>query len=236
VTTGSVNPATPLEGTSWQLTPAAPLGVNLGDVVVTARFEDGQVSGKSGCNSYTGPYKLDGSSLTIGPSLAGTRMACGPAETAVEAAYLDRLPKVASYSIDGQTLTLADSGGGTILEYAASSTADAIQGQWTVLSYYSGNAVTSVLGGADLTAEFAADRVMGNTGCNTFDGPYEVDGEAIRIGPLASTRAACPTEELQKQETDYLAALQLATSFQVAGSRLDLLRPGGTYAVSFEKA
>jgi heat shock protein HslJ len=236
VTTGSSSSGTPLEGTSWELAPAAPLGVSLGQVVVTARFEAGTMSGKSGCNSYTAPYELSGSSLTIGPNIAGTKAACPAPETAVETAYLGRLPKVASYEIDGQTLTLADSGSTTILEYTATNQAEAIVGKWTVLSYYSGNAVTSVLGGADLTADFGGDgRIAGNTGCNSFNGPYEVNGDTIKIGPLASTKAACTSDELSKQEADYLNALQLATTFQVAGDRLDLFRPGGTYAVSFEK-
>ncbi len=34
-------------------------------------------------------------------------------------------------------------------------------------------------------------RVSGNDGCNDFTGAYEVDGPALRLGPLASTRKAC---------------------------------------------
>ena len=47
---------------------------------------------------------------------------------------------------------------------------------------------------------------------------------------------ACTSEELSKQETDFLAALELATSFLVTGDRLDLLRDGGTIAVTLQKA
>jgi putative lipoprotein len=78
--------------------------------------------------------------------------------------------------------------------------------------------------------------VSGDTGCNRFSGSYTVDGQNITIGPLASTRAACPDEELQQQETDFLAALELATTFQVTGDRLDLFREGGTYAATLERA
>ena len=34
-------------------------------------------------------------------------------------------------------------------------------------------------------------RVSGNDGCNDFTGAYTVDGAALRLGPLASTRKAC---------------------------------------------
>jgi heat shock protein HslJ len=78
--------------------------------------------------------------------------------------------------------------------------------------------------------------VSGNAGCNNYNGPYEIDGDSISIGPLAGTKMACSSDELSKQETDYLAALELAESFTVTGNRLDLLREGGTIAATLEKA
>ncbi len=225
---------TPLEGTTWQLTADAPLGVALAGAGVTARFEDGKLSGRSGCNEYNGTYEVDGDALTIGPNIASTNMACPAPQMAVEQAYLSRLPKVASFTIDGDTLTLADDGGETVLTYEATDPAEAIQGQWEVTSYYAGTAVTSVLGGVSLTAEFNSDgTVSGNTGCNTFNGPYEIDGENITIGPLTTTLAACGTMELDQQQSDYLNALALARTFEVAAGRLDLLRDGGTIAVTY---
>ena len=225
----------PLEGTNWVLA-GDELGEPLGDTAVSALFSEGTVAGQGGCNRYTGPYDVEGDALTIGPEIASTQIACGPAETAVERAYLDRLPRVASYAIEGTALTLSDGDGEVLLAYEASIGAEAIIGDWTVTSYYSGNAVTSVLGDVTLTANFTESEVSGNAGCNNFTGPYSVDGDSIAIGPLATTRKACESEEISKQETDYLAALDLATTFMVTGTRLDLLRDGGTIAVTLEKA
>jgi heat shock protein HslJ len=230
---GEEGPGKPLEGTAWQLAADSPLGVALAGVGVTARFEDGAVSGNSGCNTYNGPYEVDGQDLTIGPDLATTEMACPAPQMAVERAYLTRLPKVASYAIDGDTLTLADEDGKTLLTFEATDPAEAIQGTWEVTGYYAGTAITSPLGGVTLTAEFSDGRVSGNTGCNTFNGPYEIDGENITIGPLATTLAACPTPELDQQQADYLNALDLAVTFEVAAGRLDLLREGHTFAVTY---
>ena len=226
--------ATQLEGTDWVLSADAPLGVALEAIAVTAQFEDGKVSGHSGCNRYSASYALDGDSLTIGPDIAGTNMACPRAQMAVEQAYLGRLPKVAGYAIDGDTLTMSDDQGDTILRFEATDPTQAIHGEWEVVSYYDGGtAITSVLGGVTMTAEFQDGTVSGTTGCNSYNGPYEIDGQNITIGPLSSTLAACPTPELDKQQTDYLAALELARTFQVTGDRLDLFREGDTYAVSY---
>ena len=231
----SDTPSVSLEGPTWELSPEPALGSPLDGIVVTARFEDGTLSGESGCNTYSPSYEVDGTSLTIGSEIAGTNMACPPAETAVERAYLERLPQVTAYRISNGTLTLLN-GDQPLLRYDATVAAAAILGDWVVTSYFSGNAITSVLGGVDMTTTFAAQDVTGSTGCNTFNGPYQIAGDEITIGPLASTRVACPTEELQQQETDFLAALSLATTFRVTGNRLDLLRPGDTIAATFERA
>jgi heat shock protein HslJ len=228
-------PSVSLEGPTWALSSEPTPGSPLDGIVVTARFKDGTMSGESGCNTYTTSYAVDGNSLTIGSEIAGTRRACPPAETAVERAYLERLPQVSAYRISGGTLTLLN-GDQALLRYDATIATEAILGDWIVTSYLSGDAITSVRGGVDMTTTFAARNVTGNTGCNTFHGPYQVKGDEITIGQLASTTAACPTEELQQQETDFLAALRLATTFRVTGNRLDLLRPGDTIAATFARA
>ena len=226
-----------LEGTNWVLSESTDLGVPLDGVTVSARFQDGTVAGTSGCNSYTGPYEVDGEDLTIGPEVASTQMACEDPQAAVEQAYLAALPEVASFAIADETLTLSNGDGDALLVFDASVGADAIVGSWTVTSYYAGDAILSVTGDATLTADFADDgSVSGNAGCNNYNGPYEIDGDSITIGPLAGTKMACTSEELSKQETDFLAALELATTFVVTGDRLDLLRDGGTIAVTLQKA
>ena len=48
---------------------------------------------------------------------------------------------------------------------------------------------------------------------NTYSGPYTVSGWSMTIGPLASSRAACSTAELNTQEQQFQAALQAVTSW-----------------------
>jgi heat shock protein HslJ len=44
-----------------------------------------------------------------------------------------------------------------------------------------------------------AGKIAGNGSCNRFFGPAEISGSAIKLGPLGSTRMACP-EAVMNQE------------------------------------
>jgi heat shock protein HslJ len=58
-----------------------------------------------------------------------------------------------------------------------------------------------------------AGKVAGNASCNRFFGPAEISGKNIKLGPLGSTRMACP-EAVMNQETKYLNALQAAERYE----------------------
>ena len=80
--------------------------------------------------------------------------------------------------------------------------------------------------GIDTDDRFSpANTVTGNGGCNQFNGPYSVNGQSLRIGPLASTSMACESG-ISTQEQAYLQALQSTSSFELTGNQL-ILRDGG---------
>ena len=222
----------PLVGSHWVLSGNTDLGVPTSDVVVTAAFKAGVLSGNSGCNGYSTTYEVHGAKLTISPQIAGTLVGCPPAPSAVEQEYRTRLPQVASYSINGQTLTLEDGSGTALLIYAAIEGGSAIAGKWTTTSYYTGTAIQSVEVGSTLTADFKSGQVSGESGCNSFGGPYDVKGATIKLGPFRSTLKACTDPVIATQEQKYLAALGLATSYQVTGPRLELFRADGGIAAT----
>jgi heat shock protein HslJ len=224
-----------LVGVNWVLTDQASLGVALAGVTVTARFEDGSISGDSGCNAYNASYTTSGTKMTIGPDIATTQRACTTGSD-VEQAYLARLPRVTSYRIAGTTLSLLGRGGDAILVYRASDGAREIRGAWTVTGYYTGTAIQSVIATTTLTAEFAERDVSGDGGCNLFNGAYETTGDKISIGPLASTLRACADPAVDTQESQYLAALELATTFRITGNRLELFRADGGIAATLERS
>jgi heat shock protein HslJ len=73
---------------------------------------------------------------------------------------------------------------------------------------------SGVIDNAQATLSFPeAGKVAGRGSCNRFFGPAQVSGDAVKMGPLGSTRMACP-EAVMNQETKYLNALQAAERFE----------------------
>jgi heat shock protein HslJ len=69
-------------------------------------------------------------------------------------------------------------------------------------------------------------RAFGEAGCNSFQGGYELDGDRLAFGPLASTRMFCEGPR-QEQEDRYLAALARIVRFAIADGELRLFPDGG---------
>jgi heat shock protein HslJ len=73
-------------------------------------------------------------------------------------------------------------------------------------------------------------RATGNTGCNSFAGPYELGGASLRFGALASTRRACVDEALNRQEAAFMRALDDTRSWRIADGTLVLSGETGVVA------
>jgi heat shock protein HslJ len=110
-------------------------------------------------------------------------------------------------------------------------------GDWEASAIPNGVTFGSPLPGTRITARFADDgSVSGSTACNVYRGSYSVDGEAIAIGPPASTRKACLSPEgVMEQEAAYLAALPTAVRYRLEGNSLDLFAADGTYVISYAR-
>jgi heat shock protein HslJ len=81
-----------------------------GDEHLTLEFlPDGTVKGSGGCNTFTGTYSLDGSTLQFGP-FASTKKSCGPAMDEQEFTYLSFLNRVVGVKVDGDEMDLSMEG------------------------------------------------------------------------------------------------------------------------------
>jgi heat shock protein HslJ len=204
-----------LIGTAWLLTELNAQPV-LDEPAVTATFsDDGQLSGSSGCNTYSTGYERspDDNSMTVNPAIAATMMACPEPIMQQEQAYLIALGTTTAYRIEGDELTLLDSNGNAVAVFSALVPVELAGSSWRVLSYNNGKqAVVSVIIDTEMTADFGTDgSLTGSSGCNNYMTTYQTNGENISIAPAASTRMACAEPEgIMEQETAYLAALTTA--------------------------
>lgn len=231
-----------LEGTEWHLTACAGADGALADVPVgiaaTATFADGVVAGSTGCNRYRAPYELEGSALRVGPA-AMTLMACDPERTAVEQAFTAALARAHGWTLVGDELHVLDEEGRVALRLRAAMGPAFVGTAWVATGINNGRGgVASVVTGTEVGATFRHDgRVTGAGGCNRYFGPYERAGGAIRIGPLASTRMACPEPPgAAEQETAFLAAMERATTWAIHEGRLELRAADGALQVDFRPA
>src|SRR5690242_16059857 len=82
---------------------------------------------------------------------------------------------------------------------------------------------------------FAGGQLTGNAGCNTFNATYTVTGDAIEIGPIASTKMAC-AEPMATVEAAYLAALDSVNKVAILDDgKLQLWDDGGKTTLAFLK-
>jgi heat shock protein HslJ len=112
-----------LAGTSWVATGfddgSQTVTTVLAGTTLTADFGgDGTLTGNSGCNDYSGPYKVTGDQIGIGP-LSSTKKACSdPAGVMVqEAQYLAALQNAEVFVIDGSVLELREVDGTVMAKF-----------------------------------------------------------------------------------------------------------------------
>ena len=218
-----------IEGVPWVLAS----GVDVEgweEVAPSATFEDGRVSGSTGCNRFTGSYTIDGETLELG-QIASTRMACLPPGDAVEQAYLAALGQVAAWSVEDDELALLDADDEEVLRYEVATPV----GSWQATGILRDDAVTSPVTGTEITASFdESGGLTGSAGCNNYTASFTTDGGGIEITQPAATEKLCPEPEgVMEQEAAYLAALPTAVRYQISGRSLELLTAEGTLVATF---
>lgn len=225
----SIDGATSIDGPTWRLTALRGLdakALHVGEEPVTARFQDGRVSGFSGCNRFFGGYTLDGDRLVIG-QLAGSMMMCPEASMTLEHALTSSLAGTFQFTVAGQTLTLLRDSK-PVLTFEALPPPSLEGVTWKVTGFNNGrSAVVSPLTGTMLSLTFKDGAITGTAGCNTFRAPYTAGPGTISVGQGVATLRACVGEGVDQQEREFLSALQSATVWTLDGRMLDMHRPDG---------
>jgi heat shock protein HslJ len=169
--------------------------------------EDGTYGMRVDCNTGGGSFTTEDGALTIGPGMM-TLMGC-PEDTQ-DSIFLDQINRAAVYYfVDGHLfIELAEASG--IMEFRPAQPAlTGVNWQWQqtvtpVETIVASDPASYVLvfnddGSVNVTAD-----------CNTGFGDFTVDGQSISIGPLGTTRMACPEGS---QDTAFLTQLQNAAVF-----------------------
>jgi heat shock protein HslJ len=176
---------------------------------------------------------VDGPTITFGP-MASTMMAC-PDDSQAQQFAID-LSNVNSHVFQDGHLFLAlkfDSG---IMEFApteagAEATPEATEEpseeaglvgpvwQW-VQSVYEGDMIVASTDPTRYTITFLEDGTFqAQLDCNTGFGSYTLDGSNLTIGPIGSTRMACPDDSL---DSTFIEDLEAVASYAMADGNLHL--------------
>lgn len=232
-----------LVGTSWELISfTTPDGETLAisNTTVTLAFEDEtRAGGNGGCNGYGSSYSVDGDAITF-EGVISTMMACLDADIMPqESAYFDALNTATRYEIDGDKLTIwYGEDGENWLTFAAVVDAPLVGTVWELISIGTSDAITSVIGDAQLSLTLdEMGRISGNGGCNGFGGSYSVNGDAITFSEVISTLIACLDDAVTQQESTYFAALNAAVRYDIDGGKLTVwYGENGTNTLNFVAA
>ena len=210
-----------LAGTTWTVVSIAGTDTLEGARPTMTFTGDGTVAGTDGCNRYTGKFHTDRDTIQVS-ELATTLIGCEPRITAQAQAFGAALTGATTWreletgqlTLSGQGDLLADPPG-----LAPESAPPASQGATTDLAGTSWVLIdldsTADFANLELTLDFGEDgSVSGFSGCNTYTGPFAIDGGSIDIGPLASTRMACepPGSAI---EAIYLPALDAVGTWSI---------------------
>jgi copper homeostasis protein (lipoprotein) len=71
-----------------------------------------------------------------------------------------------------------------------------------------------------IVLQSATNEIAGHTGCNRLNGGYRIDGNALRLSEIATTRMACPEGDVEHR---FLNALEAVARWQLRDDRLVLL-------------
>ena len=239
-TSGICMAADGLETSDWRLDryldASGQMTAVLPGTTVTASFMGGKLSGSAGCNRYFGNYNTGTEhQLSISTYIGATMMARAPPASEQEHQYLERLPVVVAFRLEGSSLRLLDKDQQVVLEYSAVKPL-ALEGtHWQASGINNGKGgVVSSANTQLATARFKGGKVSGHAGCNAFNAAYEMTGDQITMGPAMTTRKHCAEPEgIMEQEQEYLQALSRVRVFELTYTGLKLRDEKGSLQVNF---
>lgn len=190
--------------------------------VIRITFQNGNVSVNAGCNTFGGPYRVDGDNLVVG-QIVTTEIGCQP-DLMAQDQWIAGLLGGATIALDGNTLTLALSGiRVTFLDRVVADPDLPLLGtRWVVDGIITGGAVSSVPAGVAASITLTDTHVDVETGCNTGGAGATVADGSITFSDLVLTKRACLNGTAQL-ESAVVAVLRGHPSYAIQADALTLL-------------
>jgi heat shock protein HslJ len=109
-----------------------------------------------------------------------------------------------------------------------------IPSKWKLESFGKPDSETPVLQESTITLELNENgQAGGSSGCNSYGAKYEFNGSTLKFSEVISTLMACANDQVNQQESQYLQALQGATSFKFSGDKLIIFYADGQNQLNF---
>jgi heat shock protein HslJ len=216
-----------LENRTWEATAWRENGAMVKTVApITATFTPkNTISGSTGCNLYSGQYKLQGSRFTLAQSLITTKRACTPGLAEQEGRVLEALR-------GGKKLTF-DRQGNLILRYKTETGTGSItladritllpplaNSKWRLVATETGSMSNSVTNDKVTLVFGTKGKISGFGGCNTYSGDYMQKRDRLTLSNLTFTERAClPAND---EESKFFEVLGKVDRFDVDASKTQL--------------
>lgn len=171
-------------------------------------FEGDQVSANAGCNTLSGPFRIDGATLVL-RELVTTEIGCEEALMTQDSRIGDLLGGDPVLTLEGEVLALST--GSVSITFLDREVADPDRPlestTWTLTGIISGDAVSSVPSGVVATLSISDGTALVAAGCNTGSAPVTIGDGTLEFGPLALTKMACeqPAMEVEAAVASVLA-------------------------------
>lgn len=99
---------------------------------------------------------------------------------------------------------------------------------WNLTEWTENGTSSQIVPGTKPTLEFNQEGGLhGTSGCNLFNGSYELNGHELSVGELMQTLRACDEAAMQ-QESSYMSLLRDAQSYSITADTLTIVTSNGS--------
>lgn len=222
-------PPAALEGTLWRLEAfgtAEAVSSLLANTEIIALFENGKVTGYSGCNWYDAEYSVEGATIQFGFTKQTVRACLQDGVMEQEQGFAEALRAVTSFVIEADTLTFTHPGGTLVFRAMPNlSGAPFVGTVWKLFTFDAADPAQAVPAEVEITATFAEGKITGSGGCNNYFGEYAVENGRVTVANVGATKMAC--EGKMDLEQRFLTEIATSSIVVLDANQLRLVRDNG---------